>query len=139
MLTEGLARYLDAQGLGVYSPDEAGGSIFLEKTPQTPDQALGIFVSGGPGASGALGWDTPTVQVIVRGGRHDPRSAINFANAVYGALQGLNTTTLPGGVYVLNCVGVQSGPVRIGFDDEERLRLSLNFQLEIQNATQHRE
>lgn len=135
----GIARYLDAEDIGSYEPASADGSIFIQKLPQTPDEAIAIFSSGGFEASGKWGYDAPTVNIQVRGEPHDPIGALAKAREVYGALQGLHAVTLPDGTRVINCRGIQSGPVSLGQDDEDRFRFSLNFQLEVRNVTQNRE
>lgn len=135
----GIAQYLDAQGVGDYEPDSAGGSIYVQKLPQTPDEAIGIFASGGFEASGVWGYDNPTVNVQVRGAPHDPVGALAKARAVYSALHGFHMATLPDGTFVINCRGIQSGPVSLGPDENDRFRFSLNFQLEVRNVTEHRE
>lgn len=134
-----LALYLDAQALGVYEPDEAGGTIFVEKMPQTPDEAIALFATGGLQASGKHGYDSPTVNVQVRGPENDPLAALAKAEAVYGALQGLHRATLPGGTRVINCRGLQSYPVSLGRDDNERQGYSINFEFEVRNITANRE
>lgn len=139
MLIEGIAYWLDDELIGVYRPTLPGGNIFLEKLPQTPDTAIAIFVSGGPQASGTHGYDNPVTNIQVRGNRADPVGALQLAERVYAALQGLHHVILPGGVHVVSCIGIQSGPVRLGPDDSERFRYSLNFQWEIRNLTQNRE
>lgn len=135
----GIAQYLDAQGVGEYEPASPGGSIFIQKLPQTPDVAIGIFATGGYLASGKWGYDLPTVNIQVRGAAHDPVGALAKARAVYAALHGFHMAALPDGTFVINCRGIQSGPVSLGPDDEDRFRFSLNFQLEVRNVTEHRE
>lgn len=138
-LIQGVALLLDGLAIGSYEPDAADGTIYLEKLPQTPAAAIGIFSVGGFEASGTHGYDLPVISVQVRGAAHDVPGALAKSAEVYAALQGLHSTTLPDGTYVVSCKGLQSGPNFIGFDDNDRPGYSLNFSLETRNVTTHRE
>lgn len=138
-LIHGIALLLDEQGVGVFEPDDDDGTLFLEKLPQSPDAAIGIFSTGGYEASGTHGYDRPVTQVRIRGEKHGVTGALAKARAVYAALQGLHSTTLPDGTYVVSCKGLQSGPVSIGFDDNDRPEYTINFVWETRDVTTHRE
>jgi hypothetical protein len=138
-LLEGIALYLDSVDVATYDPDGPDGNVFIQKLPQTPDAAIGIFAVGGFPASGTHGYDEPSISIQVRGAPDDPVGALTLAEAIYGALHGLHSATLPDGSRVVRCLGIQSGPVSIGQDDQERHELTLNFQIQIRNVTMHRE
>lgn len=139
MIVAALALYLDQISLGEYEPTSAGGTIFLEELPQSPDAAIALFSTGGPQASGKHGYDSPVVNVHVRGAANDVIGALAKATAIYDALHGLHSMALPGGIRVINCLGLQSGPITIGRDQNDRPRYSLNFQLEVRNVSANRE
>lgn len=139
LITNEIALYLDAAGVGVFDPDGADGSIYVEKLPQTPHAAIAIFSTGGYQADGRHGYDRPTFQVRARGERHDVAGARALAESAYAALQGLHSVALPGGTWLVNCRGIQSGPVNIGNDGNDCPEFVINFEAEVRNLTQHRE
>jgi hypothetical protein len=138
VLIREIALYLANQGVGTFNETSSGGTIFLGFVPTSPDQVLTLFDTPGPPASGTLPYDTPSFQVRVRG-TQDVRTAYNKALQVYGALHGLHHTTLPGGTWLLKCLGMQSGPVGIGVDDNGRHIYVVNFTTEIHKPSTHRE
>lgn len=139
LLADAFAKYLHDRGIVQYRRDGLpGGNTFLCLLPDEPDVAVMVEPMGGAIASGVHGYDQPVLHLLVRGTR-DPRTGMALAQAIYDASQGLHHTTLPGGVYVVSCRGIQSGPVAIGPDENGRLRFSINLQFEIRNLTEYRE
>lgn len=134
-----IAQYLALAGLGTYAPTGDGGTIFIEKMPQSPNAAIALFATGGLQASGMHGYDLPVVNIQVRGAPNNPLAALAKAEAIYGALQGLHAMALPGGTRVINCRASQSYPISLGRDGTERQGYSLNFEWEVRNVTANRE
>jgi len=56
-----LAAFLAAKGFGVVST-----SIFIESMPSTPEDMIGLYISGGS-VAGSKTADTLRIQVLVRG------------------------------------------------------------------------
>lgn len=137
-LDEGLALYLQEHGHGTYAPDAAGGSIFVGKLPQTPNECVAIFPTGGFVASIKDGWDLPTIQVRVRGAPNAFRATEQRAQAIYNRLQGLKQHRLANGILVIRCQGMQSAPNYIAPDEADRPEFSINYQLEVRNLSVHR-
>jgi hypothetical protein len=138
-LIEQVAAQLALAGVGTYSPADTTGNIFLAALPEQPVQAIAVAEYGGPEADSKLGYDTPSIQVRVRGLDTDATDAARTARDVYTALHGLHETTLPGGIYLLLCVGTQSGPTYIGRDLSGRHEYTVNFRMEIRNTAGGRE
>lgn len=138
MIITEIARYLHNQGLGVFDETGVAGNIFIATMPNKPDHAIALFPTGGYPSSGTHGYDEPTFQVLVRGGL-DPRAPMQKAQDIYDALHGLHHTELPGGTWVIGCLGIQSGPVAIGKDQSGRHEFSLNFAIEVRSLTMNRE
>lgn len=137
MILDGLARYLDAQHAGLTWDDTSDtGNVFVETMPQTPDTAVALFGYGGPEPDSKLGYDTPSVQVRVRGGR-DPRTSRTLAQEIYDLLHGLGITTLPDGTVLISCEAIQS-PTTLGQDGNQRHEHVVNFRCEIRNTAGHR-
>ena len=137
MLAVELAKYLDALGLVKY--DEAGstGDVYIGQLPSVPDNLVAIYPTGGPGSDQKLGYDSPSVQVIVR--NVNIVSADSKAREIYDALHGISSISLPDGTWTVSCHGIQSGPVYIGQDKNDRHEFSLNFMLEVRNKNANRE
>lgn len=139
MLAVELATYLDDQGLVTFSATAAGGDCFVEKLPQSPDEAVAIMSTGGWREDGKLGYDSPTLQLVVRGTK-DPQAGFERAVALYDALHGLHAVELvDGGTYVVGCWAQQSAPIRLGPDDNGRYEYSINLLLHVRSLTMHRE
>lgn len=126
-----VADYLAVAGIGV-----GGVNIFIGFLPQSPDTALSISPTGGFPADGKNGYDEPTFQVYTRAATYI--AAVDKANAVYAALQGMHNVTLSEGTYVVNCLALQSAPELIGRDEQERIEFSQNFRIRVRNKTTHR-
>lgn len=133
MLIDELATYLHEQDVVVFTEDP-GGNCFIEKLPQEPEVAVALYNRGGDPSDSKLGYVRPTIQVIVRGGA-DPRPAFEWAQQVYDALHGLRNLTLPGGTWLVSCLGLQSGPVSLGRNERDQYEYSLNFQTETKHVT----
>ncbi|MBM0203510.1 hypothetical protein JNW90_10575 [Micromonospora sp. STR1s_5] len=122
-LLDGLARLLHADELGhydpdgVYPPDVPAGTwpIHLEHQPPDPGQTITLFQQPGGEQPGNHGWAEPTVHLRVRG-TEDARVSRDKAQELYDRLHGMTYTELPGGVYVVDCLGQQSGPRPAGAD-----------------------
>jgi hypothetical protein len=112
--------------------------IYILALPESPDTGISLTLYPGPDSTPKLGHDTPNLQARVRGTR-EPRTAMGMAQGVYNQLHGLTETLLSEGTYVTTCVGLNSGPVYIGRDANGRHEFTVNFRLQVRNATVHRE
>ena len=137
MLEAEVATYLDTQGVVTYDASGTTGDTFINVLPSTPDDAVGIYSEGGPDPSPHFIEDRKDIQIIVRG-TEDPRPAYSTAEDIYSALNGLTHYTFSDNTELIMCKAIQAGPIHIGMDDNQRHRYSLNFRLEIENATDHR-
>lgn len=137
-MLEGIAKYLEAQGIVTFDPDGVNGDIFEEMLPDKPRDAVALMSTGGDEPEVRHPFDTRRFQVLVRGGV-DPRPPKARAWAIYGALQGLTGVTLADGTYVVGIGAVQAGPIRIGRDENNRHRFSLNFWARVHAPTDHRQ
>jgi hypothetical protein len=134
VLPEGIARYLDTvANLVTYDATGTTGDVFLERMPQTPSTAVAIYQYGGTEADALHGYDSPSLQVKVRG-TADPTVSRALAQDIYDALHGLSDVTLPDGTALEDCIGTQSGPVSIGVDGNGRHEHVVNFRTEIRNT-----
>lgn len=137
ILAEEIARWLGANVSGLTYSDTHGGNLFVDNMPSAPARAVAVYPSGGWEASDKLPYDYPTLAVRVRGDE-DPRWALEMAQSVYDYLQGLHNVALPGGTWLVYCIAMQSGPIRLGQNQAGQFEYSLNFRLEIRNPTPQR-
>lgn len=142
MITRALALWLDNVGLGDFVEDAAGGDLFLEHMPATPHEAVMLLSMGGYPTSAVIGYDDPSLQVMVRGEPGDPVTPLRRASAIYGEIQGLRHVTLDAGgtdeVRLIRAVSNQTGPVNIGTDEQGRYRYTFNYELRVRSQTAHR-
>lgn len=140
---DGLARLIgdDTSGgdgvAGLFFSAVTGGNVFVEALPQAPDVCVAIYSTGGAEADTLNPFDSPHVQLVIRGDR-DPRTALDLWYAVYDFVHGLEHVDLEGGTRLMAAIVQQSGPVRMGPDENGRYRFSMNLRLETVNQTSHR-
>lgn len=137
-LLDGIARYLDANGLVDYDPTGATGDCFLEAMPQTQagDLAVVLTLYDGMEADSKLPYDEPRLQVRVRG-TPDPRVSRARAQGIYSQLNGLGPIQLPDGTRLQLCYAMQT-PASMGIDSLGRHEHTTNYQVEIVAPTVHR-
>ncbi|MFA7019607.1 MAG: minor capsid protein [Sphaerochaetaceae bacterium] len=133
-----IIQYLSKQGIVQYSPTGGDNNIFMGRLPAEPSSAIAINPSGGYGASIKHDYDSPTIQILVRG-TGDPRVGYDKALQIYDALHGFGGGSfVEGGYWIVKCEGIQSEPVYLGEDDNGRHMYTLNFALEVKRPSSHR-
>ncbi|GAA0605632.1 hypothetical protein GCM10010174_22980 [Kutzneria viridogrisea] len=136
-LLEEFARLLQEFGLGSYQP-AGGGTIVLAVPPAMPDAVLVLTRAAGLDADSTLPYDTPTVQVRVRGAVKDAVGAEGTAQAVYDALHGLGSRALPGGTWLVLGLATGGGPVYAGRDSADRDQWDVSFRMELHRPVGNR-
>ncbi|GAB3437487.1 minor capsid protein [Actinophytocola sediminis] len=137
-VTEEFARLLAELGLGTYDDAGTTGDIFLKRLPPEPAAALAVSRYGAGESDAGLPYDTVNVQVRIRGTNTDARDAESRAQAVYDALHGLGSRDLPGGTWLVLCVGLQGGPIDMGADELGHGEYSVNVRAELERVTANR-
>ena len=138
IITE-VMQYLANKGIVSYSETGGANNVFMGRLPAEPSSAIAINPSGGYGASIKHDYDSPTLQILVRG-TVDPRVGYNKALQIYDALHGFGGGSfVEGGYWIVKCEGIQSEPVYLGQDENGRHMYTLNFALEIKRPSTHRE
>ncbi len=114
--------------------DETGttGNIFDNVMPSSPDKAVMVENTGGmPQDMRRTAYNDPSIRILVRG-TQDPRVAKGLARDITGAIGTFGGDSfIIGGIPVVKCQAIQSNPVSIGQDDNNRHRFSINFELRI--------
>jgi hypothetical protein len=127
-LIEGLAQRLEQEGLGFYQPYVAGGTIYVNDKPPTPDAVIVLAETGGLPDLDTFdaGNERPTVQVLVRQAR-DAYTAPALIQNIYDALHRYSGT-LPDGTIVTEARAIQP-PFSLGEDANGRAEYVFNLQL----------
>lgn len=139
MIAGAIARTIDAAIPSLeYRPDTAGGNLFVDWMPDTPDVAVSVMTQPATPNLTKLPGDTAQVQVLVR--HTDPIDLADMAAAIFDALACLPAQILAAGtpdeVQLIGCTATTSGP--IGRDEAGRPEWSLDASLRFHNPTSHR-
>ncbi|MET9468488.1 minor capsid protein [Streptomyces sp. NPDC006544] len=133
---DGIARLLDAAGHATYDPTGTTGDLFIESMPPTPDAAVGLWLYGGEAPDTRNAYDTPRLQVRVRGGP-DPRVSRARCWAIYSELHGLAGLALADGTWLV-LAAARATPAPMGPDSSGRHEHVINFDLDVSAPTTHR-
>ncbi len=126
--SDGIKDLLVSAGIGVFKT-----TIFIGSEPNKPDAAITINNTGGLPSNPKFLLDFPAVQVMVRGDENGYQAMWTKVVAIKDALLGLPSQDLNGDRWVaINQAGNEGF---LGFDDNNRPRVSLNFNLIIEPAT----
>ena len=130
MLAKSIGEYLQGKGIVTNT------NYYIDFLPPSPDDATGIFSSGGYPVDGKEGYDEPTIQVVSRARLSE--NAYTKSAQIYSELHGLNTVTLADGTHIVNCLGMQSSPQNLGRDVDGRTEYVVNYRFRVRNKTVHR-
>lgn len=131
-LIQEMAQYLDNQGIGTFDEATTNGDIYIMTIPSSPDDCICLYARGGGIADGKLGYDLPSIQILVRG--VNVIDTQQKAQDIYNKLQGFHAKPfINNGIHIINCIALQSAPNFIGTDGNRRFEFSLNYNLEIKN------
>lgn len=125
---------LDALGtvLQTASVGTLATSIFLSRSPDTPDACVTVYESGSGetmythGTAGAA-LNMTNVQVVCRGAREDYPTARSKVDAVIAAFEAVNETTTDG-VRLLRIEKLGQA-IPMGYDDNDRPSVAINFRV----------
>ncbi|HEY8588473.1 MAG TPA: minor capsid protein [Naasia sp.] len=113
-----------------YPPGVVG--IALEHVPPAPDEVVVLTGYEGDEADTSTSYDTPRLQVRVRG-TTDPSVSRHRCQQLYDYLHGLGPLELQGGVWAQLVVGRGSGPGYMGADEQGRHEHVANFNVDLYN------
>ncbi|MFF5495766.1 minor capsid protein [Streptomyces aquilus] len=133
---DGIARLLAARGLVTYDPTGTTGDLFVEIMPPAPDAAVALWLYDGEAPDTRNAYDTPRLQVRVRGGP-DPRVSRRRCWAIYSALHGLAGVALDDGTWLV-LAAARGTPAPMGPDSSGRHEHVVNFDLDVSAPTDHR-
>ncbi|MFI2037607.1 minor capsid protein [Streptomyces bottropensis] len=133
---DGVAQLLAARDLVTYDPTGTTGDLFVEVMPPAPDAAVALWLYDGEAPDTRNAYDTPRLQVRVRGGP-DPRVSRRRCWAIYSALHGLAGVTLADGTWLV-LAAARGTPAPMGPDSSGRHEHVVNFDLDVSAPTDHR-
>lgn len=137
-LLEEYAVLSELLGLGLYQPSTTGGTLFLGKLPDEPALAVAIARYAGGESDAKLSYDDIRLQFRIRGPHTDYALGEELAQRTYDTLHGLSSRYLPGGTWMVDLIGLQSGPVDIGTDAKHRPEWTANFRSEVHRPSANR-
>lgn len=108
------------------------GTIEVSRMPDSPNECITIYDSGGQANNPKWLLDYPTIQVMVRGNPDGYAAAYQKAKDVQDALLGLESQTIGGNRWV--SVLAMGGIISLGYDEKNRPSLSMNFRITIEPA-----
>ena len=137
MLSKALALHLASLGLVRY--DETGPidapPCYVENMPDTPDFAVCVYSRAGFPSTDLSGYESPELQVAVRGALGPAGPAHTLAEQIRRAnRQTSRVTWAPGTDHaapLLTCDANEPHPVPLGADVKGRLKWSVSFQLHL--------
>lgn len=131
-LAEGARTLLIAASVGE-AATSSNWPIHVFMMPNTPDEAIVIKDTGGPGDDPKWLLDFSRIQVMVRGNENGYQAAYQKAKDIKDVLLGLPSQDLNGDRWVSVTSG--GGILPLGLDDTKRPLISVNFQLIIEPGT----
>ncbi len=139
MLETELAQYLDGKDVLDFSDSGGANNTYLNYLPSEPDEAIGIYGTGGPWPSPKFIEQEGDVQFITRCGKDSAKPASDTAEDIFDELQGLSKLNLvTDGYYVISIQAKQARPVHIGRDENGRHKYSINFRVRYERPSTHR-
>ena len=125
-----------------------GANLFAGLMPDDPDELVAVFERPGrppmltmTGPAGTTGTaqatstlDQPLVQFRVRAGMGDYAAANTLMEQVWGAVESVANTELPGGGLFFLLLHASGSPLFLGQDTRQRPEFSLNVGCMLQNT-----
>lgn len=109
-----------------------GTDLFISEMPPDPGQCVCVYDTGGESPETDYTYQRPTVQVRIRGARGCYQEAHNFAQSIRDTLNGEHNYTIDGTRYL--AIWTVGDVLSVGYDDNHRPLLTINFRLHRTNA-----
>jgi len=104
-----------------------GTNLFIGMEPETPDECVTIYDTGGFDPSAAMSYDYPTIQVRVRGNPGEYTEAYDLIASIKDFLHGKTNITTGGTRYI--AVWGMGDIITLGYDESRRPLLTMNFRI----------
>jgi len=106
--------------------------LFISEMPQTPDECVCVYDTGGDDPGTEFTYERPTLQVRVRGARGGYLNAHGLAQEIRDVLNGQHNYTINGARYI--GIWAVGDIIFVGYDDNHRPELTVNFRLHRTNT-----
>lgn len=102
-------------------------NLFVSEMPSAPDNCVCVYDTGGFEPDSNFTYERPTVQIMVRGAKGAYFSAHEQAQEIRDVLTATINHTINGARYI--AIWCQSDVLSLGFDNNHRPMLSVNFRM----------
>lgn len=128
-----MSEILDAIGSALQTAGVGtlGSSIFLSRSPASPDAVVTIYETGAgyplytQGSTVGAALTVANIQVVARGAREDYQAARTKITATTAALEALSNSTISD-ILILRVEQVGT-PSPLGLDDNDRPRVAMTY------------
>lgn len=104
-----------------------GTDLFVSEMPETPDECVCVYDTGGYEPEANFNYERPTVQVRVRGSKGAYVAAYTLTQDIRDALHALANHTINSARYI--GIWCESDILPLGYDNNHRPMLSVNFRI----------
>ena len=104
-----------------------GTNMFIGFTPETPDNCICIYDTGGYPPQSNYDYFKPTIQIMIRGNKQDYQSAWDDAKQLMTALHGVHGEVINLTTYIQ--ILSMSDILFLGYDKNKRPEFSINFEI----------
>lgn len=136
-MLDGVGMWLGENVAELEYTDLAGGNVFIDHLPSTPDRCVAVLSSPADEPDSRLPYDPMMFTIIVRS-EQGGVWAREVSAAIYNKLHGKRNVVLPDGTYVVFILATTASPFPLGPDEAARVRLSTDYRSEVLNHTEER-
>lgn len=104
-----------------------GTDLFVSEMPDTPDECVVVYDSGGDDSDPHITYERPTIQIRVRGNKGAYTDTYDIVNNIKTILHGLTGEILNSARYI--GIWIVGDILSLGQDDNKRPIFSINFRL----------
>jgi len=126
-VADDLVDLLTSRGVGVAGENPSGWSLFVDKEPPSPDEAVTIYNTGGFEPNAKWLQDFPTVQVRARGQKLNPTTVMAKILEIKDELLGISKRVINEDTYI--GIWGLSDIAFLKYDDEQRPIYVMNFRI----------
>mgnify|MGYP003401820363 CR=1 len=126
ILAEQIANYLFYLDMGIYSPNDNDGNIYIDLLPDG-EQLICLINRSGFQSDSKLGYTSAGIQLIYRGNKN-PIDSFQVASDLHFSLHGFHDDVFcVGGNHIVSCFCQQGSPTFIGDTAQQKFEYSINL------------
>lgn len=127
-MLENIRVYLQERGIT--------DTIFVGYLPASPNRCIALYPFAGLPPDAKYQYNNPSLKVVCRDTTYE--GAFSLANSVYAALQSLSTTTISGGLFVVD-IQAYHDPYIQRYDEQMRIETTQLFTTQIEKSLTNRQ